>query len=37
VLSADIMQIPAPQILETNVTMTIIGGQVAYSQPRRLK
>jgi predicted amidohydrolase YtcJ len=37
VLSADIMQIPAPEILETSVVMTIIGGEVAYSQPRRLK
>jgi predicted amidohydrolase YtcJ len=37
VLSADIMQIPAPEILQTSVVMTIIGGEVAYSQPRRLK
>jgi predicted amidohydrolase YtcJ len=37
VLSADIMQIPAPEILKTSVVMTIIGGEVAYSQPRRLK
>jgi hypothetical protein len=37
VLSADIMQIPAPEILKTSVVMTIIGGDVAYSQPRRLK
>jgi predicted amidohydrolase YtcJ len=37
VLSADIMQIPAPEILKSKVVMTIIGGEVAYSQPRRLK
>ena len=37
VLSADIMQIPAPEILKTSVVMTIIGGEIAYSQPRRLK
>lgn len=37
VLSADIMQIPAPEILKSKVVMTIIGGEVAYIQPRRLK
>jgi predicted amidohydrolase YtcJ len=30
VLSADIMKIPAPQILKTRCLMTIVGGQVAY-------
>src|SRR5215471_9705742 len=30
VLSADIMKIPEPQILETKNVMTIIGGQVVY-------
>ena len=30
VLSADIMQIPSAQILETRVLMTIIGGEVAH-------
>lgn len=37
VLSVDIMQIPAPEILKSKVVMTIIGGEVAYIQPRRLK
>ena len=32
VLSADIMQIPAPEILKTRVVMTIIGGEVAYGE-----
>jgi predicted amidohydrolase YtcJ len=30
VLSADIMKIPEPEILETKNVMTIIGGQVVY-------
>ncbi len=30
-LSADIMRIPAPEILKTRVTMTILGGEVVYS------
>jgi hypothetical protein len=30
VLSADIMQVPEPQILTTKNLMTIIGGQVVY-------
>ena len=32
VLSADIMQITAPEILKTRVVMTIIGGEVAYRE-----
>ena len=32
VLSADIMRIPAPEILKTRVVMTIIGGEVAYGE-----
>ena len=32
VLSADVMQIPAAEILETRVLMTIIGGEVAYRE-----
>jgi predicted amidohydrolase YtcJ len=32
VLSADIMQIPAEEILKTRVVMTIIGGEVAYQE-----
>jgi predicted amidohydrolase YtcJ len=32
VLSADLMQIPAAQILETRVVMTIIGGEVVYAE-----
>ncbi|HZE13947.1 MAG TPA: amidohydrolase [Chthoniobacterales bacterium] len=34
VLSADIMKIPAPEILTTNCVMTVIGGEVAYEAPR---
>jgi predicted amidohydrolase YtcJ len=30
ILSADIMKIPAPQILETRCVMTIIGGEIVY-------
>ena len=32
VLSEDIMRIPAAQILKTRVTMTVVGGEVVYSQ-----
>jgi predicted amidohydrolase YtcJ len=32
VLSADIMKIPAPEILKTRCVMTVIGGQVAHRQ-----
>jgi predicted amidohydrolase YtcJ len=32
VLSADLMQIPAAQILETRVVMTIIGGEVVHAE-----
>ncbi len=32
VLSADIMQIPGPQILQARAVMTIIGGQIVYSR-----
>ncbi len=32
VLSADIMQIPAAEILKARVVMTIIGGEVAYRE-----
>jgi predicted amidohydrolase YtcJ len=31
VLSRDIMTVPAPEILQTTVDLTIIGGKVAYS------
>jgi predicted amidohydrolase YtcJ len=31
VLSADIMTIPAPQILTTHVLLTLIGGEVVYA------
>lgn len=33
VLSADIMKIPAPDILKTQNEMTIIGGEVVYDRP----
>jgi predicted amidohydrolase YtcJ len=32
VLSDDIMHVPASQILKTRVTMTVVGGEVVYSQ-----
>jgi predicted amidohydrolase YtcJ len=32
VLSADIMKIPAPEILKTRCVMTVIGGEVVYAQ-----
>jgi predicted amidohydrolase YtcJ len=32
VLSADIMHVPASQILRTRVTMTVVGGEVVYTQ-----
>ena len=31
VLSADIMKIPAPEILETRCVMTVIGGEVVFA------
>ena len=34
VLSADILKIPAPQILETKAVMTVIGGEVVHSALR---
>jgi predicted amidohydrolase YtcJ len=30
VLSDDIMQVPAPEILKTSVAMTIVGGRIAF-------
>jgi predicted amidohydrolase YtcJ len=33
VLSADILGIPAPQILETRALMTIVGGEIVYQAP----
>ena len=32
VLSADIMKIPAPEILKTRCEMTIIGGEIVYAK-----
>jgi predicted amidohydrolase YtcJ len=32
ILSDDIMHVPASQILKTRVTMTVVGGEVVYSQ-----
>jgi len=32
VLSADIMKIPAPEILKTSCEMTIIGGEIVYQK-----
>jgi predicted amidohydrolase YtcJ len=32
VLSADIMKIPAPEILNTRCEMTVIGGEIVYAQ-----
>ena len=34
ILSKDIMKIPAPEILSTEVLKTIVGGKVVYSAPR---
>jgi predicted amidohydrolase YtcJ len=34
VLSRDILAIPAPEILETRVLMTVMGGWETYSEPR---
>lgn len=31
-LSADIMTIPAPEILKTHVTMTVVGGKIVHQQ-----
>jgi predicted amidohydrolase YtcJ len=33
VLSKDIMTIPTPEILETEVLMTILGGKIVYDNP----
>jgi hypothetical protein len=33
VLSNDIMQVPAPEILKTSVAMTIVGGRIAFERP----
>jgi predicted amidohydrolase YtcJ len=33
VLSKDIMTIPAPEILDTDVLMTILGGRIVYEKP----
>jgi predicted amidohydrolase YtcJ len=35
VLSADIMKIPAPEILKTQNEMTIIGGEIVYQAPSK--
>jgi predicted amidohydrolase YtcJ len=35
VLSADIMRVPAPQILSTTVRMTIVGGEIVHEAPTR--
>ncbi|HEY0003464.1 MAG TPA: amidohydrolase [Pyrinomonadaceae bacterium] len=35
VLSADIMQIPEPEILKTRCVMTVIGGEVVFDAKRR--
>ena len=35
VLSRDIMTIPAQEILETEVVMTILGGRVVHEAPAR--
>ena len=32
VLSADIMKIPAPEILKTQCEMTVIGGEIVYQR-----
>ncbi|MBA2433071.1 MAG: amidohydrolase family protein [Chthoniobacterales bacterium] len=32
VLSADIMKIPEPEILQTRCTMTIIGGEIVFEE-----
>jgi predicted amidohydrolase YtcJ len=32
VLSADIMKIPAPEILKTVCSMTVIGGEIVYEE-----
>jgi hypothetical protein len=34
ILSADIMKIPAPEILKTRCVMTVIGGVVVFSEQR---
>lgn len=33
VFGADIMTIPAPEILETDVVMTVVGGEIVYRNP----
>jgi predicted amidohydrolase YtcJ len=35
VLSADIMRIPEPEILQTRCTMTIIGGEIVFEEKER--
>jgi hypothetical protein len=32
-LSADVMSVPAPRILETTVVRTVIGGRIVYEAP----
>jgi predicted amidohydrolase YtcJ len=34
-LSADIMRVPARDILKTHVLMTVLGGEVVYQAPLR--
>jgi len=31
-LSRDIMTVPAPEILTTRVKMTVVGGEIVYSE-----
>jgi predicted amidohydrolase YtcJ len=33
ILSADIMRVPAPEILETTVRLTVVGGEVVFENP----
>ncbi len=35
VLSADIMKIPAPEILKTHCEMTIINGEIVYDRTQK--
>jgi predicted amidohydrolase YtcJ len=35
VLSKDIMRVPPPEILQTNVRMTIVGGEIVYESGAR--
>ena len=34
VLSADIMKVPAPEILKTTCVMTVIGGEIVHEDKR---